>query len=315
MVVYFAAEWWCSIPRNIQKIHFTSIAQQHEVLNIVKPKHPLFSILRFEDLANIEHEQRIKLVSDFYQVTLKKDCKCKLKYGQTLYDFDEGIVSFFSPKQLFIKEPEDIISNKGWLLLIHPEFLRGYPLSQKIKTYGFWNYAVNEALILSEEEERSMFQIFEQIYREYHLPLDNFSQEVIISNIDLLLTYSNRYYTRQFVTRKTSQIDLLVQAENLLDKHFNDPAEKGLPKARYLASGLNLSIKYLNDCIKQLTGQTTQQLIHEKLIEHIKDVLTSTELSVSEIAYLIGFEYPQALNKLFKSKTKQTPIEYRQSFN
>lgn len=297
------------------KVHFTSIVQQHELLNTAKPKHPLFSILRFEDLVNIEHAQRVKLVSDFYQVTLKKDCSCKLKYGQTPYDFDEGIVSFFSPKQIFIKDPADKMSNKGWFLLIHPEFLRGYPLSQKIKTYGFWNYAVNEALILSDEEEKAMLQIFEQIYREYHLPIDNFSQEVIISNIDLLLTYSNRYYNRQFLTRKTNNSDLLTRTEALLENHFKDPAEKGLPKASYLASKLNLSIKYLNDCIKQLTGQTTQQFIHEKLIEHIKDILTSTELSVSEIAYQLGFEYPQSLNKLFKSKTYQTPIEYRQSFN
>lgn len=297
------------------KIHFTSIAQQHELLNTAKPKHPLFSILRFEDLVNIEHEQRVKLVSDFYQVTLKKDCACKLKYGQTQYDFDEGIVSFFSPKQLFIKDPEDIMSNKGWFLLIHPDFLRNYPLSQKIKTYGFWNYAVNEALILSDEEERSMLQIFEQIYREYHLPIDNFSQEVIISNIDLLLTYSNRYYNRQFLTRKTNSSDLLTQVENLLNSHFIDLAQQGLPKASYLASKLNLSVKYLNDCIKQLTGQTTQQLIHEKLVEHIKDMLASTALSVSEIAYQLGFEYPQSLSKLFKTKTNQTPMEYRESFN
>jgi len=300
---------------DILNIHFKTLSQQHQLLGITKPKHPLFSILRFEDFPKVDNEQRIKVISDFYQITLKKDCPCKLKYGQSQYDFDEGVLSCFSPRQVSIIEPGDIFPASGWLLLIHPDFLRGYPLSQKIKTFGFFDYAISEALILSEEEQKSIENIFEQIKKEYLLPIDNFSQEVVISNLDLLLTYCNRYYSRQFTTRKTSNSELLNKVENILNSYFNNGGEKILPTTTYLASKLNLSPKYLSDCLKHLTGQTTQQLIHEKLIEHAKDILATTELSVSEIAYQLGFQYPQSFNKLFKNKTNQTPVEYRQSFN
>lgn len=300
----------------ILTIHIQSIAQQHQAMGVEKPKHPLFSLLRFEDYSQIEIEQRVKLISDLYQITLKKECPCKLQYGQTQYDFDEGIMSFFSPRQVNILEQGDFVPTKGWSLAIHPDFLRGHPLSQKIKSYGFFDYAINEALILSDEEQKSIEIIFEQIEREYKLPIDNFSQEVVISNLDLLLTYCNRYYNRQFITRKTNNSELLNRAEKILNEYFeNTNTDKGLPTANYLASKLNLSSKYLSDCLKQLTGNTTQQLIHEKLIEYAKDQLSTTELSISEIAYQLGFEYPQSFSKLFKMKTNQTPLNYRQSFN
>lgn len=284
-------------------------------MGLQKPKHPLFSILRFEDFPKIKHEQRVKLISDFYQITLKKDCPCKLKYGQSPYDFDEGVISCFSPKQVSIIEPGDVFANKGWLLLFHPEFLRSYPLSQKIKSYGFFDYAINEALILSDEEEKSIENMLLQIEKEAYLPIDNFSQDLIVSGLDLLLTYCNRYYNRQFVIRKSNNSELLNKAETILNEYFKNNTTKGLPTASFLALQLNLSSKYLSDCLKQLTGQTTQQLIHDKLIEHSKDMLTTTELSVSQIAYQLGYEYPQSFSKLFKSKTNQTPLEYRQLFN
>lgn len=294
----------------------TSLSQQHQLMGVAKPKHPLFSILRFEDVAKMKIEQRIKMIADFYQITLKNDCPCKLKYGQTQYDFDEGIMSFFSPKQVSVMEPGDWMPSSGWLLSIHPDFLRGFPLSQKIKTYGFFDYGLNEALILSEEEDKSIRNIFEQIEKEYLLPIDNFSQEVIISNIDLLLTYCNRYYNRQFIVRKPKNSELLNKTEEILQEYFkNEATGKGLPTASFLASQLNLSPKYLSDCLKQLTGQTTQQFIHEKLIELAKDKLATTELSVSEIAYELGFEHSQSFSKLFKSKTNFSPLDFRQSFN
>ncbi len=296
-------------------IPIKTLLQQHQLIGVSKPKHPLFSILRFEDFPNMETEQRVKLISDFYQITLKNDCHCKLKYGQTQYDFDEGIMSFFSPKQVSIIEPGDALPASGWLLLIHPDFLRGYSLIQKIKSYGFFDYEINEALILSEEEEKSIKHIFEQIEKEYLLPINNFSQEVVISNLDLLLTYCNRYYNRQFITRKTKSNELLSKVSKILNDFFDNENDKGLLTATYLASQLNLSSKHLSDCLKQLTGQTTQQLIHEKLIEHAKDILTTTDLSVSEIAYELGFEHPQSFSKLFKTKTNLSPLEFRQSFN
>lgn len=296
-------------------VHIQSITQQHQIMDLVKPKNPLFSLLRFEDCPKIEVEQRVKLISDLYQITLKKECPCKLQYGQTNYDFDEGVMSFSSPKQVNILEQGSFIPNSGWSLSIHPDFLRGFSLSQKIRSYGFFDYATNEALILSEEEQKSIENIFEQIEREYLLPIDNFSQEVVISNVDLLLTYCNRYYNRQFISRKTNHNELLNKVERILATYFSVTNEKTLISTTILASQLNLSPKYLSDCLKQLTGQTTQQLIHEKLIEYAKDQLSTTELSISEIAYQLGFEYPQSFSKLFKSKTNQTPRNYRQTFN
>lgn len=296
-------------------IHIQSIAQQHRLLDFAKPKHPLFSLLRFEEFPKIFNEQRLRLISDLYQLTLRKDCPCKFQYGQTPYDFDEGVMSFFSPKQVTILEQGDFAPSTGWVLFVHPDFLRNYPLYQKIKSYGFFDYAVNEALILSDDEQKSIETIFAQIENEANLPIDDFSQDVIISNIDLLLTYCNRYYNRQFITRRSENSTLSDKVETILKAYFETAREKGLPTANFLASQLNLSPKYLSDCLKQQTGQTTQQLIHDKLIEYAKDILTTTELSVSEIAYQLGFEYPQSFSKLFKSKTAQTPLKYRQSLN
>src|SRR5690554_6637567 len=300
--------------QDIHTVYIKSIAQQQQLSGLPKPKHPLFSIVQFKDFPKSEVEQRTKLISDLYQITLKKDCPCKAQYGQTQYDFDEGVMSFFSPKQVDIVEPGNFIPRKGWLLSIHPDFLRGSSLSQKIKTYDFFHYSVNEALILSDEEQKAIETIFDQIEKEANLPIDKFSQDVIISNIDLLLTYCNRYYHRQFITRTQSNSELLSKFENLLNAYFSEP-EISLPTVNYFASKLNLSPKYLSDCLKQLTGQTAQQHFHEKLIEKAKEKLTSTELSVSEIAYQLGFDYPQSFSKLFKTKTNLTPLEFRQSFN
>lgn len=296
-------------------IHFKTMADFHQALGVSKPKHPLFSILRFEDLPQVESVQRTKLISDFYQITLKTACPCKMQYGQTPFDFDEGVISCFAPKQVSIIDKDFAFAKAGWLINIHPDFLRTYPLTQKIKSFGFFDYEVNEALILSEEEQKAIATIFQQIEREYLLPIDDFSQDMMVSAIDLLLTHFNRYYKRQFITRKTQNSDLLNKVEKILNSYFLSNNEQNLPSPAYLASQLNLSPKYLSDCLKQLTGQTTQQLIHEMLIEKAKEVLTTTALSVSEIAYQLGFEYPQSFNKLFKNKTSFSPLEFRRSFN
>lgn len=299
------------------EIHIQSLVQHHQLSGLPKPKHPLFSIQRFEDFPKRVNEQRVKLISDFYQITLKRDCDCKYKYGQTIYDFDEGLMSFFAPKQVGIIEPGNVLPSEGWLLLIRPDFLIRSTLNQKIKSYGFFDYAINEALILSEQEEKSIEKIFEQIETEYFLPIDNFSQDVVISCLDLLLTYCNRYYNRQFITRKVISDNLLQKFEKLLDDYFkkNFGLEKGLPTLPFLAGELNLSPKYLSDSLKKHTGQSAQQHIHGKLIEKAKEKLSTTDLSVSEIAYDLGFEQPQSFSKLFKTKTKLSPSEFRLSFN
>ena len=300
---------------HIQTVRLETIAKSHQLLGIEKPKHPLFSIQRFEHIEQVSLSERLRLSTNFYQIVLKKDCPGKLQYGQTIYDFDEGVMSFFAPRQVSILEPGEVLARSGWLLNVHPDFIRTSSLGKKMKDYAFFEYAVSEALILSADEETAIETIFLQIEKEYNLPIDTFSQDVVISNIELLLTYCNRYYHRQFITRKASNSELLNKVENVLNIWFTHPDHEGLPTATFLASQLNLSVKYLSDCLKQLTGQTAQQIIHDKLIEHAKDMLSNSALSVAEIAYMLGFDYPQSFNKLFKNKTNQTPVEFRRSFN
>ena len=297
-------------------VHFQSVTQLHQLLQLPKPRHPLVSLLRFEDFPAMVIEQRTRLIADFYQITLKTDCPCKIQYGQSKFDFDEGVMSCFAPRQVSFIDKDFTFAKAGWLLSIHPDFLRNSPLGTRIKSYSFFDYAVNEALILSEDEQETMKTIFLQLQKESSLPIDNFSQEVWIANIELLLTYCDRYYNRQFITRKAVGNELLTKVEKLLESYFeSDLIDKGLPTSQFLAEALNLSSKYVSYCLKQLTGSTTQQLIHEKLIERAKDKLSTTELSVSEIAYGLGFEYPQSFSKLFKNKTRQTPLEFRGTYN
>lgn len=296
-------------------LYVDSIAQMCALFGMAKPKHPLFSIIRFQDFPDIKIEERTRLITNFYQITLKTEHPCKMQYGQNMFDFDEGIISCFAPKQVSFMDPDFKFATAGWVLCVHSDLFRQHALCQKIKGYGFFEYAVNEALILSEDEQQSMEAIFMQIEKEYHLPIDSYSQDVVLSGIDLLLTYCNRYYNRQFITRKTINNELLVKFDSLLEKSIQSSAANGLPNVTNLASQINLSPKYLSDCLKQLTGQTTQQIIHDRIIDHAKDILATTELTIKEIAFQLGFEQPQSFNKLFKSKLNQSPLEFRNSFN
>jgi AraC family transcriptional activator of pobA len=301
------------MPETIN-IHIETVAQMHQMLNVAKPRHPLFSILRFEDFPKIEIEQRTRLVTEFYQVTLKKAHPCKFQYGQNIFDFDEGIISCFAPKQIVFIDQDFRPATSGWQVSIHPDFLRLHPLGKKIKAYGFFEYAVNEALILSDEEQQSIESIFLQIEKEYHLTIDSFSQDVIVSNLDLLLTYCNRYYNRQFITRKALSHELLIRFEEVLERQMEDASHSGLPTVAHLGAQMNLSPKYLSDCLKQLTGKTTH-IIHDKIVERAKVLLTSTRLTINEIAFQLGFEQSQSFSKLFKSKTSLTPLAFKHSFN
>lgn len=300
----------------IPHIHIDTLKTYNDLLSFPKPRNPLFSIQRFEDFPLLPADGPIKLTMDFYQITFKKNCGNKIIYGQSLYDFDEGVLSFFSPKQVVIKEP-DQISNTGFIILIHPEYIRGHALETKIKSYGFFDYAVNEALILSAEEEDFIQHIFIQLEKEFNRAIDHLSQDVILSNLDLLLTYSNRYYTRQFITRKQHYNSLLAKFETLLDELFAETtlAEKGLPNVADIAAAFHLSSRYFSDLIKEHTGRTTQQHIHDKLIDKAKEMLSATNLSVSEIAYQLGFQHSQSFSKLFKAKTDQSPLAFRAGFN
>lgn len=294
-----------------------SIAEQNRILQLPKPLHPLISIFKLEDAMHQSEELSGKFVLDFYCVSLKKGFKGKFRYGQQYYDFDEGVMSFISPNQVLVNLSKEDYSLTGYCVSFHPDFIRNYPLGKKLKNYGFFSYEANEALHLSEQEEKMILQMFMDMEKEYQNSIDHFSQDIMVARLELLLSYSDRFYNRQFITRKPGNHDVLQRMEQLLADYFNNDTalQKGLPTVEFLAAELNLSPGYLSDMLRSLTGQTAQQHIHNALIEKAKELLAGTNLTVSEIAYQFGFEYPQSFNKLFKNKTNQTPLQYRAAFN
>ena len=298
-----------------------SITEFHRLRNLPKPEHPLISVIDYADLKFSEEEkgQRLSAIFDFYTISVKRNLNGKLQYGQQKYDFDEGVMSFVAPNQVFGVEvfKEEITNQSGWILMIHPDFLWNTMLATNIKKYDFFDYSVSEALFLSDKEENIINNIVENIKQEYHSNIDKFSQDIIISLIETLLNYAERFYQRQFITRKINNHQILDRLEKLLFTHINsdDLATHGLPTVQYISSQLNLSPTYLCNLLKALTGQTTQQHIHEKLIARAKEKLSTSELSISEIAYELGFEHVQSFSKLFKAKTNLSPLEFRKSFN
>lgn len=301
--------------KNMTPHKIKSITEVHRLASLQKPHHPLISII---DLAGMENATNIdSVLFDFYVVMMKRGCD-NLFYGQQKYDFDEGIMAFLSPGQILRGEEGGIPKNiEGWMLFIHPDFLWNTSLAKKIKQYEYFGYSTNEALFLSDKEENMINGIADNIKNEYHSNIDKFSQDVIIAQLELLFTYAQRFYERQFITRKITNSKLLNRLEDLLTDYFDntDLVSSGLPSVQYIADSLNISTKYLGSMLKQLTGLTTQQHIHEKLIFKAKEKLSTTELSISEIAYELGFEHPQSFSKLFKAKTKKSPLEFRASFN
>jgi AraC-like DNA-binding protein len=239
----------------------------------------------------------------------------RIKYGQHHYDFNNGGLSFISPHQL-IAEEEGIAECGSLTLLIHPDFFNGYSLAKTIKNYGFFSYNTNETLQLTEKEKETILGIFNNIAEELQQRLDRYSQDVIISQIELLLNYSNRFYNRQFITQKVIHNDLLSKMESLLENYYtSNGGYKGLPTVQSLAAELNVSAGYLGDVLRNLTGLNAQQHIHEKMIAKAKEKLSTTDLSIGEIAYELGFEHSQSFSKLFKAKTNFSPLAFRQLFN
>jgi len=300
---------------NKSPVRIKSIAEGHRLTGLEKPHHPLISIVNVSQFKN--HSDIHAVIFDFYVISIKRGCN-NLLYGQQKYDFDEGLMAFMLPGQILRGEeggiPPDL---NGWMLFIHPDFLWNTPLAKKIKQYEYFDYAANEALFLSDKEETMITALVENIRQEYNANMDKFSQDVIIAQLELLLTYAQRFYERQFITRKITNSKILNRFQDALTAYFNDQDRvgQGLPTVQYVAGILNISAKYLNSMLKQLTGQTTQQHIHEKLIEKAKERLSTTDLSISEIAYELGFEHPQSFSKLFKLKTNLSPLDFRAAFN
>lgn len=292
-----------------------SITQIHRMMGLPKPHHPLIGLI---DLKGLKADPAIHaVILDLYVVSLKRGCD-KLLYGQQKYDFDEGLMAFMAPGQILRGEEGGVPHQlDGWMLFIHPDFLWNTSLSRKIKQYEYFGYSAHEALFLSDKEEILINGIIDTIQQEYNANIDKFSQDVIMAHLEVLFTYAQRFYERQFITRKITNSKLLERVDDMLTDYVNgeDLIANGLPTVQQIAETLHVSPKYLSSLLKQLTGQTTQQLIHEKLIAKAKERLSTTDLSVSEIAYALGFEHSQSFNKLFKAKTNQSPLEFRASFN
>ncbi len=301
-------------------VRLKTISDLHRFNNISQPEHPLISLIAYSSINPTPENNELKWVQQFYTISIKRNVIGKYRYGQQSYDFDEGLMTFFSPDQVISVElTEDDAANNptGFILAIHPDFLFGTSLARDIKKYPFLNYSVREALFLSRKEENTITGLLQNIKNEYQANIDQFSQQIIISQLELLLNYSERFYQRQFLTRKIFNHQILDKLEELLESYFDGDGftNKGLPSVQDVAANLNLTPDYLSSMLKSITGQTTQQHIHQKLIAKAKVKLSTTNLSVSEIAYRLGFEHPQSFSKLFKSKTKQTPMEFRTSFN
>ncbi|KMQ60949.1 AraC family transcriptional regulator [Chryseobacterium sp. BLS98] len=298
---------------------FNTISEFHAFCNLPGPEHPMISLIDYSKVNYPTDDSELKWIQDFYSIGLKRNVNAKFNYGQQEYDFDSGVLCFVSPLQ-FLKlemKPDVVVEPTGWLLIIHPDFLWNTPLAKKIKSYDFFKYNVNEALFLSNREEKVVVDILKNIEREYQSNMDKFSQEVIAAQIELLLIYSERFYERQFFTRKKSSHELLERFEEVLSRYIDSGnlIENGIPSVKTIAAEMNISSNYLGSLLRIHTQQNTQQHIQNKLIDLAKEHLSTTHLSVSEIAYELGFEHPQSFSKLFKQKTNLSPLEFRRLFN
>ena len=300
--------------------HFKTISELHQFWKVPPPLHPLISVVDIGAIGPLDGAEPMTMALDFYAVSVKRMQNVNVKYGQHPFDFNEGILYFTSPGQVFsvsTANQDEEVKKSGWVLNIHPDFIWNTPLAKTIKQYSFWDYSLHEALFLSAKEEAIITNLILTIQQECEANIDQFSKPIIISHLESLLHYADRFYHRQFITREKANHQVLNRLETLLDEYFNHDAEveRGLPTVRYVAEALNLSPKYLSNLLRVLTGQTTQQHIHEKLIEKAKERLSTTNLSISEIAHELGFEHLPSFSKLFKTRTNLSPLAFRASFN
>lgn len=299
-------------------LHIQSISELHEIMGYPKPAHPLVSLVDLSQtrLTSSAHK---KVACSLYTISLKtKSLSSPIIYGQKYFDFREGVLLGMSPGQVFSVE-ENIQKGdlEGWALNFHPDLIQGYPLQSAISKVGFFDYSTNEALHLSEKEKDTLNGIATKVQEESEQNIDDHSNDLMVSNIELLINYIKRYYGRQFKTRKSVNSDLLSGFEALLKAYFysDELQEAGLPSVSYFSEKLHLSSGYFSDLLKKETGLSAQDHLHKALIDRAKELLLNSSISVSEIAYQLGFEHPPYFSRLFKKKTGETPLEYRNHLN
>lgn len=310
-ITYFCLQLIKKSTMSIYRVK--SISELHELLGLPKPTHPLISLVDASQIKVADDEVNSKVIYDFYMVSLK-DKSCGVEYGRSSFDFEEGVMVFSAPHQVYTTtkafEKGEI---EGWMLFFHPDLIRNTHLGNTMDDYSFFNYSVYEALHLSDAEEQMLNNTIDNIKNENEQRIDNHSQRVIVSNLELLLNYCLRYYERQFNTRTNQSKDIISQFENELKQYFKmeKHLESGLPSIEYFANIAHLSKHYFSDVIKKETGRKPKDHINDFVIEKAKNMLLGSTQSVSEIAYDLGFNYPHYFTRLFRSKTGQTPVEYR----
>lgn len=291
-----------------------SITQLHDEIGYPKPLHPLITLIDFGKIEEAPALTDVTIVSSLYSIAMKSHNSCELMYGRGTYDFEESALIFMGPEQRVQNRPTDTnVKNEGWGLYFHPDLIRGHAIQDSLDEFSFFGYESSEALHVSEREKESVVSVIEAIETEYSLNPDDHSLEIILSNLELLLRYCKRFYSRQFNTRKSINKSV-VQEFNKLLKAWFDLSEKSsakIPTVKYFADELNYSPNYLGDLLKKETGRSTQDHIYAEVIERAKNLLLNPDISVSQVAYSLGFEYPQHFSKLFKSKTGQSPNEWR----
>lgn len=310
-VCYFVLDLFDIIMKNIvYKVQ--TIGQLHDVVGFDKPKHPLVTVVDYSKVDVSNAPDYGSFSCGFYSINFKKHCN--LLYGRQEFDHDEGTLLCTAPEQIitFDRKKEEG-SSEGWGLYFHPELIRNTALGNKISEYTFFAYSENEALHLSEQEKQTLLSIFKQIQNAYNTNIDQYSHELIVSNIEVLLNYCKRFFGRQFITRTNQNKDIIMRFEKFISAYFssNNPFPKKLPTVKFCADAMKLSPNYFSDLLKSETGKNTQEHIHYYLIEKAKDLLVSSNKTVSEVAYELGFGHPQSFSKLFKKKMGVTPSEYR----
>ncbi|WP_028863891.1 helix-turn-helix domain-containing protein [Psychromonas aquimarina] len=292
-----------------------TIAELLQNMGLGKPAHPLITIVDSAKLSYSEELIGMRFSSDMYCIGLK-DVGCGIDYGLNQYDFDVGTLIFTAPGQVMtVTKAQKINQLKGWMLYFHPDLIENTSLGAKIDQYGFFNYKIHEALQLSEQEQETLERIAALIQGEINERIDNQSQQILVSYIELIINYSCRFYERQLNIRSTENVDVISRVEALLKDYYqnNDLFETGQPTIQYLADKCYLSPSYLSDLLTKETGRSAKEHINDFLIERAKHLLVFSSSSISEIAYSLGFNYPHYFARLFKNKTGKTPVEYRNS--